>query len=71
MILAEVWMLWLTGPDHQTVAINPYAVVSTRAPRSTEHFGKGVKCLVHTIDGKYVAVIETCAVVNQRLEEGE
>jgi hypothetical protein len=65
-------LILLTGPDHQVVLINPDEVVSLREPRGTDqstHFAKGIACLIFTADGKYTAVIETCAAVRQKLEQ--
>jgi hypothetical protein len=67
----QIHLLWFTGPDQQVIAVNPSDIVSVRAPRKTEHFSKGVRCLIHTLDGKYIAIIEPCNVVFQRLEEAE
>lgn len=59
----------LTGPDGQLISLNPNTVVTTRAPRSTEHFAPGIKCLIHTIDGKFIAVQEDCDTVKNLIEE--
>jgi hypothetical protein len=72
MQLAEALVLslvQLTGPDGQLVEVNPAHVVTVREPRNIEgHFHNDVKCLVHLDDGKFVAVIEPCAVVRALLE---
>jgi hypothetical protein len=59
-----------TGPDNQTVLINPEAVIELRDPRGRpgEHFHHSVHCLVFTGNGKYTPVTETCVEVRQRLE---
>lgn len=68
-IILAVNLIQFTGPENQVVEINPAQVVTTRKPRNTEgHFNKNIKCLIHTTDGKYVAVVEDCEVVHQRLE---
>jgi hypothetical protein len=68
-VLFAMHLVVLTGPDRQIILINPDEVVSLREPRSNEgHFTKGIACLVFTGDGKYTAVMETCAVVQQKLE---
>jgi hypothetical protein len=59
----------LFGPDHQAIYVNPVEVVSVRAPRGTEHLSKHVHCLIHTSDGKFIAVVEDCRSVKQRLEQ--
>jgi hypothetical protein len=57
----------VTGPEGQIIAVNPLAIVSTRTPRG--HFSKGIKCLIHTADGKYISVIETCEFINKHLQQ--
>lgn len=73
MIILAMWLVHLTGPEGQLVELNPEAVVTLRDVRESDaaHFAKGVKCLIHTTDGKFVAVIETCAKVRQLLLEDD
>jgi len=72
-----VHLIVLHGPDHQVIALNPTEVISIRTPRGAEegHFAKGAKCLVHTADGKFIAVLEECDAVRALVEtdngEGE
>ena len=66
-----VVLVTLTGLDNQRIDINPAEVVSVRAPRVQEHFGEGIKCLLHTADGKFIAVIEDCDTVRRRLNEAD
>jgi hypothetical protein len=60
-------LIRLTGPEGQVIEINPQQVVSVRSPRSTEHFGPGVKCLISTADGKFTTVVEPCSKVRDLL----
>ena len=69
MIALVLELVEFSGPDQQTIYVNPLAVISVRAPRGAEHFGKRVKCLIHTADGEFIAVIEDCNAVKQRLEQ--
>jgi hypothetical protein len=62
-------LIQLTGPDDQRIDLNPADVVTTRVPRGDEHFAKGIKCLIHTVDGKFIVVKEDCATVRQQLEK--
>ena len=50
----------LTGPDNQAIYVNPQAIVSLRAPRSADTAGPHTRCVIHTVDGKFIAVIQTC-----------
>lgn len=61
-------LIALTGPNDQTVYLNPAKVVSFRAPRSSEHFAKGTRCVINTTDGHFTAVVEDCPVVRLKLE---
>lgn len=64
-------MIELTGPDNQKIELNPYEVVTVRPvrPDASSHFGKSIRCLVHTTDGKFVAVTEDCDTVKKKVEE--
>lgn len=67
-----VHLIAVTGPDRQVILLNPLEVVTVRTPRGEEgHFAKGVRCLVHTTDGKVVAVLEECATVRALLDQQE
>lgn len=67
-----VVLVVLHGPDQQPVLINPMEIVSLRKPRGEEgHFAKGVQCLVHMADGKFIAVVEDCEAVRARVDEGD
>lgn len=53
-------LVLLPGPNGQPIAINPDRVVSLRpAPDGVHHHR--VRCVIHTDDGKFIAVAETCA----------
>ena len=60
----------LTGPGGQVIAVNPTEIVSLREPRG-DNFDKDVHCLIHTADGKFIAVIETCEVVRGKITAEE
>lgn len=65
-------LIVLHYPDGQPVEINPAQVTSTRGPVASgqqTHFSTKVKCMVNLTDGKFVAVVETCAEVRALLEK--
>ena len=68
IILALV-LVQLTKPDGQPIWFNPMATITVRPPTRSEHFGAGVRCLINTPDGKFVAVTEDCAEVRAKLQE--
>jgi hypothetical protein len=60
----------LQGPDGQQIILAPQHIVSLRAPRSSEHFAPGTRCLLLTVDGRLVSVINRCADIRQMIEGG-
>jgi hypothetical protein len=72
-LAAAALVVWIavTGPGGQRIEINAAQIVTTRTPRDADaaHFGPGVRCLIHTTDGKFVAVLETCDAVQTLLQE--
>lgn len=68
IMLVAAHLIELTGPDQQIIAVSPSQVVSVREPRGDQHFGPGIRCLLHTTDGKFIAVIETCQTVRELLD---
>jgi hypothetical protein len=68
-VIIAFHLLTFHGPNDQEIDIDPHKVVTVRPLRSTEHFGYGIKCLIHTDDGKYVAVTEECDVVKKAVED--
>jgi hypothetical protein len=71
MVLLALTLVIVTGPDGQKISINPDEIVSLREPRGEGHFDKNVHCLIHTGDGRFVAVTETCAEVSRLIQEDE
>ena len=57
----------LHGPGHQHISVNPEVVISLRTPHGG-YFHKEVKCVIHTSDGKFISVTETCHLVERKLE---
>jgi len=64
LLVVALELMQLTGPDNQAIEVNPEQVVSVREPRVNEHFAPNVHCLLHTTDGKFIAVIQTCVQVD-------
>ena len=67
IILAVLQLIELTGPDRQVIIVSPDEIVAMRAPRVIEHFAPGTRCLLNTVDGKGVAVQETCEQVLDKI----
>lgn len=57
------------APGGQMIWLNREAIVSLRHPRGVPqgHWSADVRCLVLTLDGKYLTTVETCARVRQKL----
>lgn len=67
MILELVLQLVeFTAPGNQHVEINPAEVVAIR-PVKKEHESGNVKCVIYTVDGKFISVMEDCNVVHEKL----
>jgi len=67
-ILLAAHLVTLTGPNGQAIILNADQVVSMRTRRDDDHFAKGVKCLIHTSDGKFVTVLEDCDTVREAFD---
>lgn len=65
-MLVAVVLVMLTGVGGQRIEVNPAEVVSIRPQRG--NLAGGVQCLIHTTDGKYISVVETCEIVRGKLE---
>ena len=68
-VLLAYHLIRLTGPEGQEVELNADQIVSLREPRGETHFPKDVRCLIHTSDGKFIGVIESCKIVHELLAE--
>lgn len=71
IVILAFHLVQFTGPDGQVIDVYPENVVTVRPlrPGKEEHFGPGIKCLIHTTDGRHVAVIEDCDTVKRKLEQ--
>lgn len=68
MLILLVILLQFHGPGGQTIWVNPETVTSVREPKSDDHFGHGVRCIINMDDGKFAAVTEDCEEVKVRGE---
>jgi hypothetical protein len=59
--------------DGRAIQINPMMVISMRAPQAQDKriMHENVKCIVNFVDGKFITVIETCAVVQAKMGEAK
>ena len=66
-------LITLTGPDGQVILLDPSKVATIRTVRGTDsdHFARGINCLVFTTDGKNVNVGETCDQIKRMLEQAK
>lgn len=64
-------LIAISGPDGQTIWLNPEAVISVREPRGTSqgHWPANTRCLVMTVDGKFITTVENCTDVRRKLEQ--
>jgi uncharacterized protein YlzI (FlbEa/FlbD family) len=65
-------LIELTGLDDEPIAINPAEIVALRSPRRGDHLmTPDAACAVQTVDGKHIAVRETCPEVRKRIDAAE
>jgi hypothetical protein len=76
-LLVAITLVELHGPTGQNIEINTAEISSLREPvdlsRDHHHWAKGIRCIIVMSNGKYIAVIEDCQTVAQKLtsHEGE
>ncbi len=70
IVLAAITLITFHTVDGREVQVNPMAVQQLVHPREPRHITivEGVHCLI-MLAGSYVSVTETCAEVQQMLEE--
>jgi hypothetical protein len=63
-------LLLLTAPDGKYLAVVPEQVVALRGPANNgrAQLHESVHCVVFTVDGKFLSVVETCQEVSRRLK---
>lgn len=69
-ISVAVELLELHGPDGQAYYVNAAEVSSLRQPTPTDlghYFPRGTRCVVSTTNGKFLASVETCASIRDRM----
>lgn len=66
-----VVLITLTDLAHRRVDLNVTDIVSLRDATDDALVGEGAKCVVNTVDGKHVIVIETCEIVRRLITEVE
>lgn len=62
-------LIQLQGPGGQVIWLNPETVISVREPRGVPqgHWPADTKCVVMTVDGKFLTTAESCNRVRQKL----
>lgn len=70
VLLAALELLELHGPDGQVAWLNEASITSLRAPNARDlrtSFPKGVRCIVVGVNGKFLAVTESCEQIRDML----
>ena len=68
MILAQIVIVLLHGPNGHEIMLHPRQVTSMHSAipgKPNAQFSDDVKCVINTTDGKFISVIETCDTVRQ------
>ncbi len=71
-VLTAIHLIVLHTVEGREVPVNPRAVthlITSKQSEEGKHFVNGVHCMVNFIDGKFVAVVESCDQVQQMIEE--
>lgn len=71
--IVALLLVALNGPEGHLIWVNPGDVVSVRATREGRKsvYGPQVRCVLQMLDGKTVAVVDTCNEVREKLEPGQ
>lgn len=64
-----LYLIHVHGPAGQEIEVNVIEISSIREPRkdSQSHFAKGTQCLIYMTSGQFIATIETCQVVEEKI----
>lgn len=67
LIQVTVGFTELHGPEGQVMRVNPAKITTLREPARGDlrHFAPTVHCIVVTVNGKFLAVRETCEQVDK------
>jgi hypothetical protein len=71
LVVVVSTLIVLTMPGGHTVDVSPDKIVSLREPSIEGHVDNDVHCIVNTVDGKFLAVIETCTAVLGKFKQEE
>jgi hypothetical protein len=67
-MVAFLILITLHRADGAEVSISPRHITSVTPARDHGHFTKGVHCIIHTDDRKFIAVKELCSEVHMKLK---
>lgn len=60
-------LLALHTIDNVTIHVNPAAIVSLHKPREPSMVHDNAKCVITTVDGKFISVLESCGEILDKL----
>lgn len=62
-VLAQLILIIVHSPDGHVIQLNPSQIIAMRAAKSSPNklITHQVKCAIHTVDGHFIGVVETCA----------
>lgn len=73
LFVSPLELIEVHGPDGQVTWVNANEISSLRAPSSLDlkrYFPPGTHCVISTTNGKFVACIESCQDIRNRLAGG-
>ena len=74
--IALVTVIILHGADNREIRVSPSQITSMQSPRAgakkdEKLYPEGLNCLINLADGKSVAVVEPCLVIQRMMETGK
>jgi uncharacterized protein YlzI (FlbEa/FlbD family) len=72
LLTVAITFVELHGPTGRIIVLNSAEISSLREPLDTNaHWARGVRCIIVMTNGKYIAVLEKCTAVEQKLNDGK
>lgn len=62
-------LIHLTDLNRKPIDMNVHSIVSFKDVTDAKQLGEGARCAIRTLDGKAIAVRETCSDVLRLIEE--
>lgn len=61
-------LILVHGSGGQRIELNVHEISSITEPRTKDHFGKDVLCVIFMTNGKFIGVVETCKEITDKVK---